>query len=142
MSVLLSAWIAASLLTSAGEAKATPKYQLDFAGSSQVLKIGQPGKLALKIHAAPGFRISTDAPLKIKLSAPALKLGKQLLKQRDSRAKPAKGQKYATPTFEVKMEGQQAGPAEVAVDARFFVCDDKICERTRARQQLKVEVQP
>lgn len=143
MFAVTSLMLAAGLLASPSEAKPTSqKYSLSFAGTSEQLKLGAPGVFALKIDAAPGFHISADAPLKIKLSGQRLKLSKATLKQRDSKAKKPKGRKYVTPEFVVPMEGTEAGAGKVLVDASFFVCDAKMCEHRRAKKQLPVEVQP
>lgn len=143
MSAVTALMIAAKLFASPSEARPVQKYTLSFAGSSEKLKLGDPGVFALRIDAAPGFRISADAPLKIKLSGQGLKLSKTTLKQRDSIAKKPKGKKrYVNPEFKCRMDGTEAGAGQVQVDASFFVCDDKICQRKRAKKRLAVEVQP
>lgn len=113
------------------------KYSLDLSKTTAELKPGASGQLWLQIQAAPGYKISTEAPLKIALSSDNLKLHKTALGATD-----AKDQKATSPEFGVKFGAEQAGECKIDVDATFFVCDAKICERQKEKVTALVKVKP
>ena len=129
----------ASLLATACFAQApdvTGLYEVTTQGSSQSVKAGEKGKLVIEFHTKPGSHISSEAPLKIELTAKAAKLEKEKLTAADSVAKKAEGKEYVDPKFEVPFTAATAGKASVEAKLTFFICTDKVC----ARQQKTVSV--
>lgn len=119
------------------EAAPTKKYTLDLSKTTAELKAGSAGQFWLQIQAAEGYKVSTEAPLKIALSSEGLKLHKTSLSATD-----AKDQKATSPEFGVKFGAEQAGERKIEVEATFFVCDAKICERQKDKVTALVNVKP
>lgn len=123
-------------LTLAGEAKADAKnYTLDLNGTSKEVHVGKDGTLKLLIKPAQGFKISAEAPLKIGLDARGLELSKKALGHDD-----AKDKKSTSPEFDVKFAGTAPGSQSIQVDAMFFVCNEKLCERKTEKVTIPVNV--
>lgn len=111
------------------------KYTLDLSKTTNEVKAGGEGYFHLAIKASEGFKVSAEAPLRIKLASPGLKLHKKKLGHKD-----AKDAKSTSPEFEVRFGADAAGEQSIDVDATFFVCDDKICERKNEKLTVAVAV--
>jgi hypothetical protein len=127
----------AQTATPAGDTSAAKKYTIDVSKTTSDVKAGAGGTFALHIQAAAGFKVSHEAPLKITLQSDGLKLAKSALGAAD-----AKDKKATSPEFEVKFGADAAGQKKIEVDATFFVCDDKICERKKETLSVPVSVRP
>ena len=136
---MIATTLLALALTFAGDAKeqAPKNYQLDLQGTSKEVQAGKPGKLELKIKAAPGYHVSAEAPLKIALAAEGLKLDKSALGHDD-----AKDKKSEAPEFSVGFSAAEKGDKSIAIDAVFFVCSEKICERKTEKLSVPIAVRP
>ncbi len=115
----------------------TKKYTLDLSQTTKEVKTGQSGLLYLHIVPEPGYHVSPEAPLKINLTADGLKLHKTQLGHDD-----AKDKKSEAPEFGVKFATKEQGDKSIAVDATFFVCDEKICERRQEKLTVAINVKP
>ena len=73
----------------------------------------------------------------MKLSSDGLKLKKNVLKSKDAKAKWEK-----SPEFAVAFGAEKSGAQKVDVNATFFVCDVKICERKTEKLTVAVSVSP
>lgn len=113
------------------------KYDLDVSETSQKVSKGDRGTFQLRIQARPGFKVSQEAPLKIKLESDGLGLKKRLL-----RAEDAKNRKWTSPEFAVGFSADESGDQNIDVDAVFFVCDERICERKKEKLSVAVSVLP
>ncbi len=126
------------MLSSAAPAEAGgPKYKIDTSKTTTELKAGKDGTFALHIQPAKGFKVSPDAPLKIKLASPGLELNKKTLGHKDATEKKAKA-----PQFAVKFASKTAGTQKIDVNASFYVCDVKMCERKQEKITVAVNVKP
>ena len=131
-------WILVSLLAVAVPAAANAadkKYSIDFSKTTKSVKPGDKGLFYMHIKPAKGFKVSTEAPLKIKLDSGALELHKKKLSVKD-----AKDKKAEAPEFGVKFGAPTAGETSIDVDATFFVCDENICERKTEKVSVPVAV--
>src|SRR5688572_8932392 len=126
---MLSSMILAFALSVAGsegkdDAAKPQQYTIDMTGTSKEVQAGKSGMFRLHIKPADGYKVSAEAPLKIGLAAEGLELHKKTLGHDD-----AKDKKSTAPEFLVNFGAREAGDKTIAVDAMFFVCSEKICER-------------
>jgi hypothetical protein len=129
---------AAMLLFIGFAAVSNPKnYTIDLSQTTKEVKSGQSGQVYLHIVPADGFKVSAEAPLKINLAAEGLKLHKTKLGHDD-----AKDKKSTAPEFGVKFAAPEEGDKSVAIDATFFVCDERICERKQEKISVAINVTP
>jgi hypothetical protein len=112
-------------------------YTFDVSQTSKEVQAGKSGNFKLTIKPADGFHVSPDAPLKIGLEASGLDLSKKALGHDD-----AKDKKSFAPEFEVKFAAVEAGSKSITVDAMFFVCNEKLCERKTEKVSVPVAVKP
>jgi len=112
-------------------------YSIDLAGTTREVQAGKKGELRLAIKAADGYKVSAEAPLKIGLEAQGLDLSKKQLGHGD-----AKDKKSTSPEFAVAFGAAAAGEKSILVDAMFFVCNEKICERKTEKVTVPVSVRP
>ncbi len=134
MSVLTTA-LALALSFSAADApaEAAKPYSIDLGGTTQQVKVGADGKLALHIIPAKGYKVSREAPLKIALAAEGLELSKAKLGHKD-----ADGEKNTDPKFAVAFTAPKQGEQSIDAKATFFICNENLCERKT--EKLKVSV--
>lgn len=113
------------------------KFSVDVSRTTKSVKAGKKGQFVLHIKAAPGFKVSQDAPLKVNLASDGVSLAKRTLKAKDATDK-----KFTSPMFKVPFTGAKAGDTAIAMKATFFVCDVEICERKMANLSVPVSVRP
>ena len=119
------------------EGFADKPYTVDTSKSTATVKAGKDGTLSLHIKPAKGYKISREAPLKIKLSsAEGVKLSKAKLGQKD-----AHDSKSTSPQFAVEFKAVSKGEQTIAADATFFVCNKEICQRKKEKVTVAVAVQ-
>lgn len=136
--MLLTSLILALSLTVASETNTPAKnYKLDVSGTSKEVQAGKSGTLKLSIKPAEGYKVSAEAPMKIGLEAEGLELAKKLLGHQD-----AKDKKSTAPEFDVSFGATTAGEKSIIVDASFFVCNEKLCERKTEKVTVPVSVRP
>ncbi len=130
-------FLVAGLLASAqpNTADADKKYEIDVSATTKQVKPGDSGMFHMHIKPAKGYKVSTDAPLKIQLASKDLKLHKDKLSVKD-----AKDSKAKAPEFGVKFGAPSECSASIEVDASFFVCDANICERKKEKISIPVAV--
>lgn len=114
-------------------------YEVTSEGSSQKVKAGEKGKLVIAIHTKPGSYISTEAPMKIELTAKDAKLEKQKLTLADSVSKKEAGKDHVDPKFEVPFVVEAAGKASLDAKLTFFLCTEKVCARQQKTLSVPVE---
>jgi hypothetical protein len=124
-------------LASESKESATKNYTIDTSGTSQQVQPGKQGTLRLHIKAAEGYKVSPEAPLKIALTGDGVDLTKTKLGHDD-----AKDKKSEAPEFNVAFSSASAGDKKIVVDASFFVCNEKICERKTEKLSVPVSVRP
>lgn len=131
--------LAAALAISAeGNAAAPAKnYTVTFDGTTKEVQAGKKGELKMCIKAAEGYHVSNEAPLKIGLDGQGVDLAKKQLGRDD-----AKDKKSEAPEFAVAFGTPAAGDKSIVVDALFFVCNEKICERKTEKVTVAVAVKP
>ena len=134
---MITAFLVALTLAAADDAPAPKNYTVDLAGTTKEVQAGKKGELKLSIKAAEGYKVSAEAPLKIGLEATGLDLAKKQLGHAD-----AKDKKSTTPEFQVAFGAGEAGDKSIVVDAMFFVCNDKICEKKTEKLTVAVAVRP
>ncbi len=130
-------FLVAGLLASAqpNTAAEDKKYTVDVSQTTKQVKPGDNGMFHLHIKPADGYKVSTEAPLKIELESKDLKLHKSKLTVKD-----AKDTKAKAPEFGVKFGAPQECSASIEVNASFFVCDENICERKKEKISIPVAV--
>ena len=117
---------------------ASPKnYTIDLSQTTKEVKPGQNGFLHLHIVPSDGFKVSAEAPLRINLTSAGLKLHKTKLGHED-----AKDKKSTSPEFGVRFAASDQGDKSIDVDATFFVCDERICERKQEKLTVAINVKP
>lgn len=118
---------------------AAPKktYTLDTSGTSREVQAGKPGTFRLTFKVDEGFYISPEAPLKIGLTAEKIALEKKQLAHADAKDKTAKA-----PDFSVPFTTAEKCDTSIAVDAVFFLCNEKLCERKTEKLSVPVSVRP
>ena len=112
-------------------------YTLQTKGTTTQVKTGAQGKFALQIIPAEGFKVSREAPMKIKLKSEGLKLEKSKLGQKDAGDKKAK-----SPKFNVGFGAPSSGKQSVDAHAVFFICNETICQRKVEKLKVAVNVTP
>ena len=133
-----------ALALSAGPARAADpgeeaagSYRVETTGTTGSLKVGERGKLVLSIEPLQAkVHIHPQAPLKIKLTAPAgLKLDKAELGHKDATDPKADGRRYEVPFTAVA-----AGKQEARANLDFFICSDTWCVKQVRQVTFPVDV--
>lgn len=112
-------------------------YTLKTKGTTTELANGKSGQFALQIIPAKGYKVSREAPMKIKLSSEGLNLSKKSLGQKD-----AQNRKSTSPKFKVAFDTVKAGVQSIAANAVFFICTEEICQRKVEKIKVAVNVAP
>jgi hypothetical protein len=112
-------------------------YTLTFEGTTKELQANKKGELKMCIKATEGYHVSAEAPLKIALESQGVDLAKKQLGRAD-----AKDKKSEAPEFAVSFGAGTAGDKSIVVDASFFVCNEKICEKKTEKVSVAVAVKP
>ena len=101
------------------------------------LNKGKSGELAVTISAREGWKLSLEAPLSIKLTAPGnISLKKTKLGVKD--AAPDKAKKnYSFPTT---VTGTASGTAKVEANITYFMCTEEVCKRFKAKKEVALQV--
>jgi hypothetical protein len=110
-------------------------YTIDVSQTTKEVKEGQDGYFHLQIVPTSGYKVSAEAPLKINLASAGVELHKKSLGHAD-----AKDAKSTSPEFGVRFGAPKEGDKTIEVDATFFVCSDKICERKQEKMTVAVAV--
>lgn len=141
---MIASTLLALALSLSADTKTEPKekeppknFSFDTTGTSQDVQAGKPGTFRLQIKAAEGYHVSAEAPLKIGLTGEGLDLAKKQLGHDD-----AKDKKAASPEFTVGFGSGAAGAKTINVEATFFVCSEKLCERKAEKLSVPVSVRP
>jgi len=117
--------------------EASKSYRIVTDGSTKAAKVGEKGKLVLLIEpTVPKIHVNAQAPLKIKLEAPAgLKLEKAELGHKDA-VKPGAD----APRFEVPFTAAAAGRQEARAAMKFYICSDSWCVQQSRDVAIPVDV--
>jgi hypothetical protein len=119
-----------------GAAEAAQAYRIETGDSTPSVKVGERGKLVLRIRPAQKWHVHPQAPLKIKLDAPSgLKLDKVELGRKDASDPAAEA-----PRFEVGFQGVSAGKQETRAAVDFFVCSDAACVKQSRTVAVTIDV--
>jgi hypothetical protein len=111
-------------------------YDIDTAGSTKLLKVGEAGKLVIAIVPGKDRKVHKQAPLSVDLRAPAgIVLDKAKLDRGDI-TKDSEQRMEITVGFKAKSGGEQA----IEANAAFFICTDKWCQRMSERIIVNVTV--
>ena len=86
---------------------------------------------------AKGFKVSREAPMKIKLKSNGLTLEKSKLGQKD-----VVNKKGDFSQFNVSFGAPASGSQSVAANAVFFICNENICQRKVEKLEVAVNVKP
>lgn len=109
---------------------------VDMTGPAK-LSTGGTGELAITISAREGWKLSLEAPLSIKLSAPGnLSLKKTKLGAGDGAADKSK-KNYSFPTT---VTGKSAGAGKVEAKITYFMCTEEVCKRFKAKKEVALQV--
>lgn len=144
MKLVRSALLVLSTLAGATAFAADPDpaslYTLSTSVTPSTLKPGEKGTFVLAIQSKSGAHVSQEAPLKLELKGKNVGVEKSKLVMADSVVKPAAGQQYADPKFEVPVLAEAAGQGSVDAKLTFFICTDTICARQQKTLSVPVEV--
>lgn len=126
------------VLAASPKADSVPEssYTVDASGTTTSVKAGKDGVFKLSIKPAKGYKVSREAPMKIKLKSDGVKLAKAKLGQKD-----AKDAEHKSVKFKVDFAAATAGKQSIECDATFFVCSDKICEKKKEKLTVAVNVE-
>jgi hypothetical protein len=118
-------------------ADASKTYRIATEGSTIAAKVGEKGKLVLFIEpTVPKVHVNAQAPLKIKIEAPAgLELGKGELGRKD-----AVDPRAEAPRFEVPFTATAAGVQQAKANLDFYICSDAWCVKQVKTVAIAVEV--
>lgn len=100
------------------------------------VKAGEKARASFRIVAAAPSHVSDEAPLKVALTSPTLKLEKDKLGKED--AVDGKGQ---SPKFEVPFVAEKKGPATIEANVTFILCNKELCSRETEKVAMSVDVQ-
>jgi len=118
-------------------AEAAKAYALESGQSTARLKVGEAGKLVLVIRpTAAGWHIHPQAPLKIRLAAPGLKVAKSEFSRKDA-ANPG----GEAPRFETSFVATEGGTTEATYSLDFFICSDSACVKQSRTLSVPVTVE-
>jgi hypothetical protein len=109
---------------------------VEMKGPAKITK-GKSGELEVTISARDGWKLSLEAPLSIKLSAPGnLSLKKTKLGVKDAAPDKAK-RNYSFPTT---ITGTASGAAKVEANVTYFMCTEEVCKRFKAKKEIALQV--
>jgi hypothetical protein len=138
-------WVMATLLSGTalaeGEVDPASLYAVSTQGSTATVREGEKGTFVLSIAPKPGAHVSVDTPFKLELSGQKVQLAKTKLALADSVSKPAPGEQYASPRFEVPFTASEAGEGRVDGKVTFFICTETLCARQQRTVQVPVKVE-
>ena len=137
--MFLTTALALTLSISADANQAFPDkpYTLKTKGTTTQVKTGKNGSFALQIIPAKGFKVSREAPMKIKLKSEGLKLEKSKLGQKDTY-----DNKGEVAKFKVGFAAPSTGDQSVDTNAVFFICNENICVRKVEKFKVAINVAP
>lgn len=121
-------------LIGAEASAASADYQISLEGSS--LEVGPlaPGRLTLSIETRPGKKLNLKAPFELTFSGEGVGLDETRLGPEDAAVH------TSSVTLAIGFRGARPGPARVNVRAKFFICDERVCERRIESRSLDVMV--
>jgi len=125
-------------LARAGEPgdEAAKSYRIVTDGSTRSLQAGGKGRLVLFIEPLQKVHVHPQAPLKIKIEAPAgLEIAKAELGHKD-----AVDPKAEAPRFEVPFTAVARGHHEARANLDFFICSDTWCVKQAKSVAFPVDV--
>ena len=134
--VLMATVLGGAAALAAEEVEPASLYAVSTEGSSASVHAGGQGTFVFSIVPKKGAHVTADTPFKLELSGKKVQVSKAKLAYADSVGKPAPGEQYAIPRFEVPITGAEAGEGAVDAKVTFFICTDTLC----ARQQRSVSV--
>ncbi len=116
---------------------AAQAYTIEAVASPAAVKVGDAGKVGVVIRPkAPAWHVHPQAPLKVKLEAPAgLRLEKPELGRKDV-ADPSAD----APRFESPFVATAVGPQEVRAHVDFFICSETACVKQNRTVATAVDV--
>lgn len=117
-----------------GSAAPEPEYRFGLEGSSTELGLSGEGRLRITIHPRADKKLNLKAPFEVILGGEGVQLDKERLGPEDAVAK------TSSVGLEIGFRGTRPGPAALDVKARFFICDDRVCERRVEIRRLPVIV--
>jgi len=103
--------------------EASDAYTLLTAGSTERVKVGEPGKLVVTIQPKGAWHVHPQAPLKVRVQPPpGLRVEKTVLGRRD-----VVDPKAEAPRLEAGFVATSAGRHEAKAEVDFFVCSETAC---------------
>ena len=116
--------------------EAAKSYRIVTDGSTRSLQAGERGRLVLFIEPLQKVHVHPQAPLKIRVEAPAgLAIEKAELGHKD-----AVDPKAEAPRFEVPFTAAARGRHEARANLDFFICSDTWCVKQVRTVSFPVEV--
>ena len=116
-------------------AEAARSYRISTDGTTRDVKAGGDGKLVLAIEPLTKVHVHPQAPLRIALEAPGVKLAKTSLGHAD-----AVDPKAEAPRFEVPFVAQAKGRQDLKAKLDFFICSDAWCVKQMKEVVVPVDV--
>ncbi len=114
-------------------------YELSFEGSSSALKVGERGKVVVRIKPrVPGAHVTapSEAPLRITYAAPHVRPEAAELRYVNPKATPIED-----PTFEMPVVAEVAASAAVNAEITFLIClQDTLCARQQRQLAIPLDV--
>lgn len=129
-----------SSLSLAADPDPASLYEVSSSASPGSLKAGEKGTFVVSIQSKQGAHVSQEAPLKLVVSGKKVTPAKTAFAMADSLVKPAAGQTYADPKFEVPFTATEAGKGSVDAKLTFFICTDTVCARQQKTLSAPVDV--
>lgn len=135
LAVALAASVSFARAGDPGE-EAARSYRIVTDGSTKSLPAGGKGRLVLFIEPLQKVHVHPQAPLKIRVEAPAgLAIGKTELGHKD-----AVDPKAEAPRFEVPFTAVARGRHEARASLDFFICSDTWCVKQLKSVAFPVDV--
>lgn len=117
-------------------------YTLSFAGSSSTLKVGERGKVVVRIeprYAGAHVTAPAEAPLRITYAAPHVAPDAAELRVVQPVGNATQG--IERPTFEMPVVARTAASAVVTAEVTFNIClEDKLCARQQRQLSIPIDV--
>ena len=133
---MLAPLILAALVLGVAPKEAEPEYRFLLEGTSEAIELGSFGAVRITVAPRSDKKLNLKSPLRIELEAEGLVLDKAQLGAADA----IEAERRVS--FETRFEGTREGPTQLKVQATFFICDERVCERRTESRTVAVTVRP
>ena len=99
------------------------------------VKAGKKTSLSLTVLPHGGYRLLADGPVELRLTGEGIRLPRPALHRED-----AVDPRAEAPRFELPLEANKPGPANVAAECTFYLCKESRCRPVVTTVRWTLEV--